>query len=249
MADPSSSSVEEGHSRPEEASALLLDADAAPLSEPQVRERLAWRVAALGFTLLALLGAAYGALFPKHTGHRGLALADARGVEQKFYDDSGAYWQAPSRGISSSEVWGSCDYPHLHICGSYCCCDEDYYWKSPRTIYQQGKTIVKKAALGTAVMESHGLSATAAELAAKDAAEALGKAAIASVISKEQSCVPRAEVPADVVEALDNSARIPRSDAWVACSTFTSNSHTCGGSCCCNGGFGWSSSSGACLSK
>merc|ERR1719330_884455 len=94
-------------------------------------------------------------------------------------------------------------------CAGYCCCEQGFYWKSPKTVYQKEKGI-------------------------------LGKAAATSFFAKGQQCVPKAEVPAEVVEALRDSKRIPGSERWVTCSTFTSNSHTCGSFCCCNGGFHWS---------
>lgn len=241
-------SLEEGRDvSPERLSLLPLDHEGeAPLSAPLLGEKLAWRLAVLGVTVLAVLGAAYGSVVHRRHAQRGPAHISTQGVERKFYDVKGAYWQAPGRGISTSEVWGSCEHPHMHVCDGYCCCDADFYWKSPKTVYSQGKTILKKAAVGTVAKESHGLSATVAEEAVKHAAEALGKAAVASVTSSDQACVPRADVPNDVVESLDNSNEIPGSQAWMTCSTFTSHSHTCGDHCCCNGGFSWSASDEAC---
>mmetsp|Transcript_80322 Transcript_80322/g.236280 ORF Transcript_80322/g.236280 Transcript_80322/m.236280 type:complete len:265 (-) Transcript_80322:273-1067(-) len=248
-----SSALEEGHELPRESSeraSLLVDArTATPTADLHVRERVAWRLAALGVTALALLGAASGALLPKRAKHYALTLIGAREAEQKFYDTSGAYWQAPGRGISTSELWVSCEHPHMHTCSGYCCCDESYYWNSQKTVYQQGKPIVKEAAVRTAVKESHQVSAAVAEEAAKNVAAALGKAAVASMISEQQKCVQQADVPSDVAQALKSGDLIPGSDEWLSCGAFTSNSHTCGTYCCCNGGFEWSISNAACLSK
>jgi len=177
----------------------------------------------------------------------GLYASALEGVEKKFYDGSGAYWQAPGKAISTSELWGSCEHPHMHTCNGYCCCDEEFYWNSPKTVYQQGKDAFKKA--GTAVEESSKMTAVEAGGAIKDAAKELGKAALSSVVSGEQKCLPKAEAPTDVVKALGGNDPIPGSDLWIACSTFTSHSHTCGSYCCCNGGFEWSRSNEACLSN
>jgi len=238
--------VEEGQDQPSEAEASHGEGE-----EPHSLsgERLAWRLAVAGVAVLALMGALSMSTLLRSPPRRALVHLDAREVEQKFYDGSGAYWQAPGKGISTSELWGSCEHPHMHVCNGYCCCDKDFYWTSPKTMYQQGSTIIKKAAVGAAVKESHGLSATAAEEAVQSAAKALGKAALTSMVSADQKCVPRAAVPKEVVEALEDSGMIPGSDEWMACSASTSNSHTCGSHCCCNGGFRWSTPDVACISK
>jgi len=246
MAGLGNLTMEEGYDVSDESTAMLLDAEeAAPMTRLHLREKSAWRLAALGATLLALSGLASLALLRKHPG---LHVSALEGVEQKFYDGSGSYWQAPGRAISTSELWGSCEHPHMHICKGYCCCDEEFYWNSPKTVYQQGEHVLKKAA-GTAVEESSKMTADEAGVAIKDAAKELGKAALSSVVSRDQKCVPKVEAPTDVVKALGGNDPIPGSDLWIACSTFTSHSHTCGSYCCCNGGFDWSKSNEACLSS
>lgn len=198
------------------------------------------RLAAGAAAAAVILGAA--ALVSLGSHEPALRRASARSVERKFYDESGAYWQAPGRGISTSELWNGCGHPHLRQCGSYCCCDQGHYWKSPKTLYQQGKSIAAKAAAGAAVKETE-----AAEGAVKEAVVAAGEAAFASLLSEGQECVPQADVPNEVVKALEDAGQIPGSGEWATCSTFTSNSHTCGSFCCCNGGHKWDTSSKACM--
>lgn len=207
--------------------------------------RGARRWLALGAASLAALGLAAVSL--------GLAqrswastLAKADWIQQKFYDANGAYWQAPGRGISMSEVWSSCDYPHMSTCDGYCCCDKGYYWKSPKTLYQEERSIAKSAAAGAAEAGRKG-EVAAAESAVSAASKALAKAALASLTDKAQSCMPREETPAEVAQALADGDQINGSDSWVTCSTFTKNSHTCGSFCCCNGGHKWSAPSEACV--
>mmetsp|Transcript_27727 Transcript_27727/g.86263 ORF Transcript_27727/g.86263 Transcript_27727/m.86263 type:complete len:251 (+) Transcript_27727:105-857(+) len=232
----------------EESSSLLpASRDRAPAPHPIREGRLVWRLAVAGAVALVLLGAASVGVLPRRPAHSAPAPISAKGLERKYYDDSGAYWQAPGRGISASELWGSCEHAHMHGCGGFCCCDEGYYWTSPKTVVRQGKALIKKAAMGAVGEKSHGLPDTA-EKVAKEAAEALGKAVVDSVISKDQHCVPQETVPTGIVETLSDGKRIPGSDVWVACSTFTSNSHTCGRYCCCNGGFQWSAPHAACIS-
>mmetsp|Transcript_52313 Transcript_52313/g.156093 ORF Transcript_52313/g.156093 Transcript_52313/m.156093 type:complete len:253 (+) Transcript_52313:64-822(+) len=252
MANLGSPSMEENPGLPEvESQPLLLDVEGAALSlgsSPRV-QLVRRRFAVAGVAGLALLGAALMVVLPRLAGPHVLVQVGAQGVEQKFYDGNGAYWQAPGKGISTSELWESCENHNMHVCGGYCCCDKDYYWNSPKTIYKQGKTILKTSAEGAAEEQSHGLSATAAGEAAKKAAEALGRAVVRSVVSKEQECVPQAQVPQEVVQALADGSVIQGSNQWMACSTFTSNTHTCGSYCCCNGGLQWSASEEACVPK
>jgi len=209
---------------------------------------LRWRLVAGVVAALTFLGVA--SLTSLHGHQLALSRVDALSTEQKFYDGSGAYWQAPERGISSSELWGSCNHLHMRQCGSYCCCDKEYYWKSSKTVYQQAKNMYTNATVGTTVKQARSGSAVAAAGTVKDAVEALGKAAFASLLSEGgQECTPRAKVPREVVEALADGDQIPGSDEWATCSTFTANSHTCGSFCCCNGGRKWDMSSKACVPK
>jgi len=243
---PTDTSLEEG-SESSLLDALSYDGETSPLAAPHSGEKLAWRVAALSVTVLATMGAAYGSAFHRHHFYRQRADLRPQSVEQKFYDAGGAYWQAPGRGISSSEVWASCDHPHMHVCDGYCCCDTKFYWESPKTLYVQAKKVLKKAAIGAAAHGGH--TSVDAEAAVKEAAVAMGKAAVLSMTDMEQKCLPQADVPGEVVKALEDSIAIPGSSDWMTCSTFTSNSHTCGDYCCCNGGFSWSAGDEGCTSE
>jgi len=251
MANLGSPSTEQSRDLPEvEDRPLLLDVEfARPSPGSSPKGKLARRAIA-GAASLALLGAALMMVLPTLAGPRVLVQVGTQGVEQRFYDGNGAYWQAPGRGISTSELWGSCEHHDMHLCGRFCCCDKDHYWKSPTTVYKQGKAILEDAAEGAAEeVASYGPSATAAEEAAKNAAEALGKAVVKSMVSKGQECVLQAEVPQEVVEALTDGSGIQGSDKWMACGAFTSNTHTCGSHCCCNGGYQWFKSEEACIQK
>mmetsp|Transcript_19411 Transcript_19411/g.45531 ORF Transcript_19411/g.45531 Transcript_19411/m.45531 type:complete len:257 (+) Transcript_19411:60-830(+) len=237
--------IAEAEDHHEASSSLLTVGDALPAGQllrekPSGFMRRRWHLAAAVAGLLVL-----GLGLCSVGGGRAwrLKAVNARAFEQKFYDEEGGYWQAPGSGISTSEVWGGCGHPHMHICGSYCCCDQGFYWKSPKTLYQQAKRLY-----GTAGASKVAEAATAgsASNAVKEAAMALGKATLSTMYSKGQMCTPKASVPDEVVKALHKSQPIPDSDLWIACSTFTSNTHTCGSYCCCDGGYHWAPSQDAC---
>merc|ERR1719264_683420 len=176
---------------------------------------------------------------PKYTG--------ALPLERKYYDPAGAYWQAPGRGISSSEVWADCEHPHMASCGDFCCCNEGFYWKSPETVYQEARAKLRKAKKAADKATSIAGAAKSAEGGVAQALKDLGRSAVKSMYAHGQSCVPKAEVPADVQKALEDGEEIAGSGSWATCSTFTSNSHVCGSLCCCNGGFRWSAKSESCV--
>merc|ERR1719464_1315376 len=83
--------------------------------------------------------------------------------------------------------------------------------------------------------------------AAEEVARDLGKAAIKAMVDKSQKCVPAARVPEEIQLALQDSSKIPGSGSWMTCGTLNANMHTCGSSCCCNGGFNWNGDSQSCV--
>mmetsp|Transcript_23137 Transcript_23137/g.65589 ORF Transcript_23137/g.65589 Transcript_23137/m.65589 type:complete len:274 (-) Transcript_23137:228-1049(-) len=190
---------------------------------------------------------------PGHTVGQSLGSTDADLIEQKFYDSNGSYWQAPQRGISTSEVWSDCNHPHMSTCGKYCCCDADYYWKSPRTIYSQGKKILRSGvAAGTAAAETAAGTTAAVEGAALGAAKVLSRAALASMMGPGQACVHESRVPPEMVSELAEfvgGEPIPGSGDWATCSLLTPNSYSCGTVCCCDRHFLWDSHKEKCLDQ
>jgi len=188
-----------------------------------------------------------------HNTYESLDSIDADSVEQKFYDSNGSYWQAPQRGISTSEVWSDCSHPHMRTCGKYCCCDADYYWKSPKTIYAQGKKILRSGvAAGTAAAATAAGTVPVVEGAALGAAKVLSQAAIASMMAPGQKCIHESNVPAEMVSELAEfvgGQRIPGSGDWTTCSLLTPNSYSCGTVCCCDRHFLWDSHKEKCLDQ
>lgn len=253
-----------------------------------------WVFAAAALAVIGLAAGALSPVFPRSQGD-GPASVRLRGIEAKYYEHSGEYWQAPGKGISTSEFWSGCDHPHMAKCKDFCCCNEGFYWHSPKTVYKVGKAMLNKSGLTntTAVIEkltdvttagskealekaaaagaasgtldsvaaiekaaagtSAGASGTVTTVEAtvkatvESAAVKLGKAAVTSMFAKGQRCVPKSEAPAAVVKALQGSEPILGSANWNTCSSFTPHSHTCGQHCCCNGGYGWSSRTEACV--
>jgi len=221
-----------------EAALLLRNSDTAP--------RRLRSIAAAALAVLGLAAGAFNALLLFGRG-RGPASSSLRGVEEKYFDASGEYWQAPGKAVSGSELWLSCQHPHMGTCSGYCCCDAGFYWRSPKTMYKDGKALLKKAVLPKATVgTTASLSGAAANVSVDSVALKLGKRAVTDMLGKDQHCIPKSEVPVAVVKALQDGVSIPGSDRWNTCTPFTPNSHTCGNYCCCNGGRQWSSKTNAC---